>query len=215
MIEPRHTRLGRWWWETFIGWAMRWSFGSVWFDPQVQADPARAVLILGNHTSWWDGFWIVQLNRLRFRKRFHVMMLESELRKRLTFRSIGAFSIQPGGRGILQSLDYAGGLLSDPRNLVLFFPQGRIHSQYEPEIRFEPGIDRILRKAGGPVQILFFAALTDYFSRPRPSLFVYLQECPGSVPQDRASLEAAYRSFYAECLRRQQAKALPAGPAGL
>ena len=40
------------------------------------------ILMISNHFSWWDGFWVVYLNlKLLHRKFFFFMMLEEELRK--------------------------------------------------------------------------------------------------------------------------------------
>ncbi|GAB4416121.1 MAG: hypothetical protein OHK0039_25310 [Bacteroidia bacterium] len=201
MIAAAPTGLGRWFWETFTHLALRRRFHTVEADLLPETDPGRAILLIGNHISWWDGFWGIWLNKHRFGRRFFVMMLEEELRKRPFMRRGGAFSIRPGSRDVLRSIDYTRALLTDPRNLVLLFPQGRIHSLYETEIRFAPGVARILRES--PCQVVFYAALLDYGSHPRPSLRFYLAACPpGTAPAD---IEAAYQQFYTQRLAAWQA----------
>jgi 1-acyl-sn-glycerol-3-phosphate acyltransferase len=135
-------------------------------------DQGLPLLVIGNHISWWDGFWIRSLNKKVLGRRFHVMMLENQLRGNRFLRRMGAFSIKPGSRSILESLTYASELMKDPKNLLLYFPQGKIESQYQHRFVFKKGIEKIL--AGRQVQILFVANLTDYFSAARPQLCQYI-----------------------------------------
>ena len=45
----------------------------------------HSVLIISNHVSWWDGFWVLHLCMNVLYKKFHFMMLENELKKRPLF----------------------------------------------------------------------------------------------------------------------------------
>ena len=92
------------------------------------ANPNHSAMIFGNHISWWDGFWALHLVKKKLKKRMYVMMLEEQLKQFLFFKRIGAFSIKPNGREIIESLKYAGSLLNDNKNAVLIYPQGKINS---------------------------------------------------------------------------------------
>lgn len=196
MISARHTWKGKLFWGAFARLGCKWSFREVRIIGDVKTDPQKSVLLLGNHVSWWDGFWAIELNRRLLDKHFYVMMLERELRKRTFMRELGAYSVAPGSRDVLQSLDYTIDLLTEPQNLVLLFPQGKIHSLHQDTITFQPGVKRILKKAPPITQVLLYAAFIDYGEHPRPTLSIYLTEASRD--------EVEYDAFYARCLAQQR-----------
>ena len=130
------------------------------------------------------------------------MMLEEELIQRPFMRQGGAFSIQPGNRSMIHSLNYAAELLQVPENMVLIYPQGKIHSLYESNIEFASGINHILKKAGPKVQAIFFAAMIDFLSKAKPTVRFYLRELSFSPD---TNLNEEYQKFYDECQQRQKA----------
>lgn len=161
------------------------------------------MLLLSNHVSWWDGFWVMYLNRTLFRKKFHFMMLEEQLRKFWFFNYTGGFSVSKRSRSVLETLDYTSSLLEDNRNLVLIFPQGEIRSMYEEDFRFEKGLEKIIRGVRGQIQVLFIASLVDYFSSPVPGLYMYLREYEAPLGS-LSDVEEAYNGFYRESLEQQK-----------
>ncbi|MEO1448923.1 MAG: hypothetical protein AAFV07_05305, partial [Bacteroidota bacterium] len=97
IIPAAPSRFGRWAWETFCSLSIAWSFDHV----EVMMDKLsvakdKSILLVGNHISWWDGFWPIWLNARHIGKQYHVMMLEEQLRPRMFMTKGGAFSIQPG-----------------------------------------------------------------------------------------------------------------------
>jgi len=168
-------------------------------------DEGRSIMLIGNHFSWWDGFFAFWLNNHLLHKRFHVMMLEKQLAKRRFFRGIGAFSVQPSSRSMVESLDYAARLLESCESMLVIYPQGRIETSYIQRIRFGKGAVRILEKVRGiHPEILFYVALTDYFSNPKPTLNIYLQ--PYAIQTDNAlqNMEDRYNAFYQSCITLQK-----------
>jgi 1-acyl-sn-glycerol-3-phosphate acyltransferase len=113
------------------------------------------VLLLPNHSSWWDGFWMYDWAKTFFPvKLAHVMMTERELRRFPKFSRMGAFSIAAHGRAVLRSLQFAGDLLAaNKNNLVCVFPQGEMQSWVQPVWQFKSGIERIIRQVRRPVYI--------------------------------------------------------------
>ncbi|HPR33075.1 MAG TPA: lysophospholipid acyltransferase family protein [Prolixibacteraceae bacterium] len=162
----------------------------------------KGTLVIGNHISWWDGFWGLYLNNLFLKKKFHVLMLEEQLTQRMFLNKAGAFSIRPGTRDMVKSLEYTRNLLKDNKNMVLFFPQGKIESMSNAEIHFEKGIDRIVGKNEN-TQVLFYAAFVDYFSNRKPSLYFYLTEAE-KVPSDTEELQSLYACFYRDACKKQR-----------
>lgn len=162
------------------------------------------ILIIANHISWWDGFWIAYLNETLFRRKFHFMMLEEQLRKYWFFNYAGGFSVRKGSKTVVETLRYTSDLLQNSGNLVLVFPQGEISSMHNQHFEFEKGIERVIRP-GQNVQVIMVANMVDYFSQKKPSLTVYLEEYPDSV-SDHHAIEARYNAFYKECVTTQSSR---------
>ena len=163
----------------------------------------RPLLLISNHISWWDGFWAMYLNVEIFRKKFHFMMLEEQLRKYWFFNYTGGFSVSKKSKSILETLNYTSDLLNDNRNMVLIFPQGEIQTMHNQKFEFEKGMDRILKNKENSIQIIFLANLVDYFSNPKPSIYLYLSEFNGNVISVE-SIQSKYNEFYNQCVEKQK-----------
>jgi 1-acyl-sn-glycerol-3-phosphate acyltransferase len=213
MIPARHTWFHLRFFRLYTSRRIRRNFSEVIVHGEVPDVSGKPLLVVGNHFSWWDGFFILWLNARYFHKKFHVMMLEDQLRRNMILNKTGAFSIQPGSRKALESLAYAntilktGCLASGDKNsqqpLVLMYPQGRIQSMHSHEARFEKGIELIARDLENRIHILFVIALVDYFSNQKPQLHFYMQGYPFDRPLDAADLEKSYNRFLDECIKNQ------------
>ena len=158
----------------------------------------HSVLIIANHVSWWDGFWVLHLCMNVLYKKFHFMMLENELKKRPLFSLSGGFSIAKGAKSIVESLNYSSELLKDKGNLVLMFPQGKLHSIYNNEFKFEKGVERIIEKSPQS-KLIFMATFIEYFDHPKPDLYIYLVEQNADTLL-KNDLATAYSGFFNQCL---------------
>jgi 1-acyl-sn-glycerol-3-phosphate acyltransferase len=162
-------------------------------------DKKLPVLLVSNHMSWWDGFWAMYLNIKVLHRKFHFMMLEEQLRRYSFFINTGGYSVRKGSRSIVETIDYTKRLLADNRNMVLLFPQGRITSVYDQSLKFEKGLDHILKNMEGKVHVVFLANLVDYLSFEKPTLYMYLREYFFSG-SGSARPEEEYNRFYRECM---------------
>ncbi|MDA3866471.1 MAG: 1-acyl-sn-glycerol-3-phosphate acyltransferase [Salinivirgaceae bacterium] len=195
MIKPRHTAFYVWFYHLFARLAINRSFHDVKVHmPAIVAE--RSLLVLSNHHSWWDGFWVLNINRQLFQKQFHVMMLKSQLKKHKTFAHIGAFSIEKGTRTVYETLGFAANLLNNSANMLLMFPQGKLQSQHAGHIRFERGVQYLLKQNA---EVLMLAFFTDYLQNRKPTLYVY-----GELLEDKQNAEVLYNQFYERCKRRQE-----------
>jgi hypothetical protein len=206
MITARHNRYITGFFRIYVQRILRRHFHAIRVLGDVP-DGNRSVLLIGNHFSWWDGFIAFYLNNNVLHKRFHVMMLEEQLSRRRFFRGMGAFSVQPGNRSMLESLRYASNVLCDDENLLLMYPQGKIETSYIQYIRFGKGVMNVIEgvPGHGPA-ILFYVALTDYFSNRKPSLNLYLQPYAAPSTLTLQQLEAQYNNFYRGCIQLQEAE---------
>jgi 1-acyl-sn-glycerol-3-phosphate acyltransferase len=157
------------------------------------------VLLVSNHLSWWDGFWAMYLNLKLLHRKFHFMMLEDQLRRYSFFINTGGYSVRKGSRSVIESINYTKKLLADNKNMVLLFPQGKITSVYDQSLKFEKGLEHILKDVDGKVQIVFMANLVDYFSNEKPTLYMYIREFSFTRPGN-SKPEEEYNMFYRECV---------------
>jgi len=164
----------------------------------------KAILLIGNHISWWDGFFALRMNRTIFQKKIHVMMLEEELRKNMLLNGNGAFSISPGTRDMLESLKYAGALLNHADNLLVVYPQGKIQSVYASEIQFEKGWYHLTKYSNQDFDWVFYAAMPDYGNKPKPSLQLYIQQAQAGSFKNAEHVQHAYQQFYHQSLTQQK-----------
>lgn len=194
MIRPRKNKLIHWFFHHYTGFIIKRHFQAFRFN-EVAVDAGKSVLLLANHFGWWDGFIWYWLNHLLLKKRFHIMVLEDTVKNTFFFKYMGAFSIHKGSRQMLESLQYAAGLLNDPQNLVVVFPQGKLYSNFVDEVTAEQGIMRIIRPAAGKFQYLFGAAFIENFRHKKPTVHLYLKSSTANVATTE-ELQQAYQQHY-------------------
>lgn len=174
------------------------------FD-RIETDPEKAVLLIANHYSWWDGFLLFHLNKLLFKKKYHIMILEETIRKNWFMKYTGAFSVSTGSKSVFETLEYAGTLLNDPKNLLLVFPQGKLFSNFAEAISFEKGLGKIIGFSQKKFQYVFAASFTEHFSWPKPTAFIYLKSSSAANFGSLADVVAAYQKHYQESKKVQTA----------
>lgn len=162
------------------------------------------LLVVGNHFCWWDGFIQHRLNRIFFHRRQYVMMLEEQLRRNPVLARCGAFSVRKNSRDALESLNYAAGVLADPANMLIMFPQGRIESIYKETLEFGSGLDYLFRRVRNDFGVVMNVNLVDYGSHPKPSLRICFHCSPGSCFGSGRDLQEAYNDFY-RSMKQEQA----------
>ena len=206
MIKARHHIVIYPLFKWLSGFLFKRNFNSLTIEGSFE-DNGHAVLVIANHISWWDGFWIMLLNLKLIKRRFHFMMLEEQLRKHWYFQFSGGYSVRKKTRGVIESIQYTIDLLQENGNMVLMFPQGQINSMHNHKVNFEKGIDRIIQLIPPETQVLFVANLIDYLSDAKPNLYVYLKSVSARDVQI-SPVESAYNKFYTEVVNRQKIKSL-------
>lgn len=168
--------------------------------PVIKTDVAT--LLLMNHFSFNDGPMMHYLCRKVLKKEFKVMVLEEQMRNFKPLKYIGCFSVDKKSKSIIDSLNYAASLLSDPRNMLGIFPQGGVYSLHLDRIHFEQGLDRILKKNKQTIQVVFAVVLLDFLANFKPKANVYLMDYTGE--QGAGQMEEAYNAFYQACKQTQR-----------
>lgn len=201
MIQAEHKRAYGFLLDVYIGWRMRCLFHSHHITGDM-ADPGGSILLIGNHISWWDGFWARRVNQQTYQRNLYVMMLEDQLKSRRFLSKVGAFSIRKNHRDALQSLNYATQLLAHKENLVVLYPQGEFQSLHQHPVHFAKGWFRVLQQSPPHTKLVFMANLIDYFEHPKPLLTTWLHVARETF-SDAASVESAYNHFLKNCIDNQ------------
>ncbi len=201
MIKARHTYVGVKFFNLYSAWLLRLYFRKVQYKGNI-VDEGKPVLVISNHFSWFDGFIQLQLNNKFLFRKYHIMMLEGQLRKHLFLRAGGCFSISKGKKGVVESLKYSIDILRDKKNLLVLFPQGEIQSMHTQPLEFEKGIGYILKELGDTIQVVFNVNLVDYHSRRKPVLRVYFKTYTGESMEVEA-LQDAFSGFMEACKQQQ------------
>lgn len=202
MLVPRRNKIIYSFFSWLISRLIRSDFQKFDFN-NVSFDQNRAILILSNHLSWWDGFWIFQINRIHFKKRFHVMITEENYEKVWFLKYLGGFSVKKNSRSVIQTLEYAGRLLDDPQNLVLIFPQGKLYSGHTDQIQFQKGLMSMINISSKKFQYIFSSIFVDYFEHRKASVTCYLEGWEGAEFTSLQLIKSAYNKHY-EASRQQQ-----------
>lgn len=185
----------------FVIWKMKRMFYSVSVESEVHEN-YLPVLLICNHVGWWDGIWALHINNQLFKRRYHFMMLEEQLRKNWFFNYSGGYSVKKNSKSVVESLLYSAELLQNNKNLVLMFPQGELQSIYNNEFVFEKGVEKILKKVTNKIQVVMLVNLIEYFEHPKPRLFSYVSEFKGANSTN--DLQNQYNNFYQKCLGRHK-----------
>jgi hypothetical protein len=203
MIYPRKNIFIKTFIQLYVRWITARNFKEINFN-QVPLQSNRSVLLIANHFSAWDTIILYHINRIFFKKNFHAMILEETARKEPFLKYAGGFSVNPGSRDVVQSLNYASQLLANPANLVLIFPQGKIYSNMIEEVTFERGIMNIINN---PIdmQLIFAATFIENFNNFKPVANVHLKANNGTEFNNISALQQAYQQHYTQA-RQQQLK---------
>ncbi len=173
MIQADHKRWARALYNPWIGRLLKKSFSHFFLANEIPTLPEeKALLITPNHMSWWDGFFVDYICRRCLDRRFHVMMLEDQLRRFWFFQKLGAFSIEQGDEDkVAETMNYTAGLLRDPENLVVMFPQGVLTAYDRRPIKLKSGgITMLAQESPGTFVILPLCCKILYHTEQYPEI---------------------------------------------
>lgn len=124
------------------------------------------------HSSWWDGYLCMVLDRVLLHQEPYLIMDEKNLRRYCFFTWAGAFGIdRDDGRTALASLDYAADLLrGHPERSLHFFPQGSITPSDRRPLQFHSGLARLVSRMDG-ARLIPVALRYEFLQEQRPEVF--------------------------------------------
>lgn len=198
MIKANHTFWGIKFFDFYSKFKLNAHFKKIQYIGKY-VDSNLPVLIISNHFSWWDGFIQLQLNNKFLHRKFHVIMLEEQLKKYMILNKAGCFSVKKNSRDILESLKYCNQLLNDKNNMLLIFPQGETQSIYTDEFKFEKGLGYVLKNQTSDIQVIFNINLIDYYSDAKPTLSIYYKQTTITKTTNINEIEMLFNSYAKEC----------------
>ncbi len=134
-------------------------------------DNNKSVVVLPNHFSWWDGFLIDYINRKLFNRKFHILMLEEQLKRYWFFNYLGAFSINlNNAKSIINTINYFKELVKNNKNIIAFYPQGKIEPYQTKDITFKNGIVKFIKGVENNTQILPISFKFQYYEDKKPNI---------------------------------------------
>jgi len=165
----------------FIGLFLKRRFNKLIIN-KIAIRPGHSYILMCNHFGFLDGLLAIYLcNNAIWKKngmkRLYIMSLKKQMEKNKWLRYCGSFSVEPGKRSIHESFEYAAEVLSEPGNLLLFYPQGKLESAHVRHIKFEEGLLEIVPKIKGDTQLIWSSNLIEYFESIKPSIHFNMLDC--------------------------------------
>jgi len=181
MITARHTAWADWIFAWYLTRLCKRHFHKISVlgkIPETSSD--LPLLLLPNHSTWWDGFFVYLLNKKLFRRKTYLMMLEAQLARYKFFSRLGAYSINPHSAGsIKNSLRYSVAVLNEkvaPRPMLCIFPQGELLPWDKRPLVYKNGLETILSGYGGKANLLPLAIKTEFLNEQRAEAFFLFGE---------------------------------------
>lgn len=152
MIPQRRSRPFTRWFTKHAAGRIRSTFGRVLVHGRERALAAAAdgpLLVIANHTSWWDplaALFVADLLGLEA----HAMMNARNLERLPFFALVGAFGVDLDDvRDGARAVRYAARLLDGPRRAVWIFPEGEERPAFAPpaSLLLRPGAAYVARRA--------------------------------------------------------------------
>lgn len=162
----------------------------------LQAALTRPVILVSNHTSWWDPLVCLLVAVRMVDCDPYAMMDADNLRRLPFFARVGAFGVERAekGQGLARdSIDYAVGLLDRPGRFVWIFPQGDERPINQRPLGFRRGAavvsEQVPEAAIVPLAIRYVFAHAE-----RPILYLHFGPpvpMQGDLEARRLAMEAA------------------------
>lgn len=191
---------------TFCGLLFKFRCNKVLIN-EVELKPDHSYIFMCNHFSFWDGLWAFYVFRKTFlkkhnMKRLYIMSLKKQMEKNKWLRYMGSFSIDPGKRSIKESFEYAAEILSQPGNVLLFYPQGKLESCYIRYIKFDEGLYEIIPKIKGDCQLIWNSTIVEYFESLSPSIHSSMLDCGTNHGFDFEGLKKQANEFHLKAIQK-------------
>jgi 1-acyl-sn-glycerol-3-phosphate acyltransferase len=205
------------WFEVFFSWHVRrriaGRFASLrihGLEPLREACARGPVLVVSNHTSWWDPLVMFDLSYRILRCEGSALMDAKNLRALPMMGWIGAFGVELGDpEDGERAVRYGAEQLSKPGRMVVVFPQGRERPVSERPLVFRPGAARMALLAPVETAIVPMAVRYEHGRTEKPDALIHLGE-PFARGDDVEALRVRMETRVTELLAQTE-QAIHAG----
>lgn len=177
----RYSHFTRKCFDRYLSWNFKKNFSGIYLSGFSKltniSDP---VLFVSNHVSWWDGFFLFELQR-RFRPqaRLFTIALKETCEKNPILTRMGVLPLEPGKVASLTALlKHLKKLRQEGRAedfIAAFFPQGRIRPSFVDELGFQRGIEGIIR-ALSPIRVVPVGIHIEPMVGKKPTAILQIEE---------------------------------------
>jgi 1-acyl-sn-glycerol-3-phosphate acyltransferase len=200
------------WFERQAHRRLRASFGALHVAGREELARALAqgpVLIVSNHSAWWDPLVALVLTQRCVPADAYAMMDAGNLRRLPFFAKVGAFGVDRGSRRDgAEATRHAVSLLDRPGRLVWIFPQGEERPLHERPLRFFGGAAHVARRV--PSATVLPVALGYAFgSTAAPSVFVAVGPAVIAEPTTARARQVQIEAVQAQLARVEREQSQP------
>lgn len=176
MIKAQHAAWADGIFHPYVSWLLKRHFHAMHLLGQApETNPDLPLLLLPNHSTWWDGFFVYLLNKKLFRRKPYLMMLDEQLFRYRFFARLGAYSIDPQSSGsIKEAIKYSIEILKQkimPKPLLCIFPQGELLPWEKRPLGYKSGVEIIMSGYGGKANFLPLAIKAEFLNEQLPAAF--------------------------------------------
>jgi hypothetical protein len=173
----------------------------------IEIKPNHSYILMCNHFGFSDGFFAYYLclkfiNKKQKLKRIYTMSVKKQMEKNWWLKYSGSFSVDPGTRSVNESLNYAASILNEPGNILIYYPQGNLESQYIRHIEFKDGIYEIVTRTKGNCQLIWSSNLLEYFESTKPSTYFNLLDCGTNHDFDFEALKQKVNEHHLRAMKK-------------
>ncbi len=174
MIKAEHKKWARILYDFYITRLLKKNFNRFLLTNNFpQVDSRSTLIITPNHFSWWDGFFVDYYTGKFLDRKIFLLMLEEQLKRFWFFSKVGAYSINPDNpKSIWETLTYSSNILSNTRNFVVFYPQGRIEPYDKRPPDLKPGLVKLIESIKSKTEIVPLAFKIIYSNNKKPDVIV-------------------------------------------
>lgn len=150
---------------------------------QLAQVPAGPLIVVLNHSSWWDPLSCLLLARRMGTRLHRAPMDAAQLQKFPFFRSLGMLALTPGEFGSVRRFAAsARNLLLRPGGTLWITPQGRFVDPRE-EVSVARAFPTLLRLLP-PVPVWSLALEYSFWNEPQPQIFASLRPLQGDLARE-------------------------------
>ena len=194
------------WGSAMLMWFFRRRFNKMKITP-VDIKPNHSYVLMCNHFGFLDGFFsyyiaFKHIDKQQKLKGLYTMSVKKQMEKNWWLKYVGSFSVEPKAWSVKESVEYAAGLLNEPGNILLFFPQAELESQHIRHIEFKNGINEIMTRVKADCQLIWSSNILEYYESTKPSANMTLLDCGTNHDFNFEALKQNVNAHHLQSMRK-------------